>query len=229
MKSPISDYLEEVLETVRLDQSGELASYIPQLATADPDRLAAVFATLDGQVYGVGDVDHQFSIQSISKPFVYALALADRGFDDVLFKVDVEPSGEAFNELSLEGNTGRPRNPMINAGAITIHSLVGRPDSTPEERFERVMSGLSAFAGRRLEVDEAVYTSEMDHAYRNIAIAYMLRSYDSVQENPIAVVEGYTKQCALLVSARDLAVMAVTLANQRLNPVTGEQVVPPEA
>lgn len=144
MKSPIPDYLEEVLETVRLDQSGELASYIPQLATADPDRLAAVFATLDGQVYGVGDVDHQFSIQSISKPFVYALALADRGFDDVLFKVDVEPSGEAFNELSLEGNTGRPRNPMINAGAITIHSLVGRPDSTPEERFERVMSGLSA-------------------------------------------------------------------------------------
>ena len=213
MKSPIPDYLEEVLETVRLDQSGELASYIPQLATADPDRLAAVFATLDGQVYGVGDVDHQFSIQSISKPFVYALALADRGFDDVLFKVDVEPSGEAFNELSLEGNTGRPRN----------------PDSTPEERFERVMSGLSAFAGRRLEVDEAVYTSEMDHAYRNIAIAYMLRSYDIVQENPIAVVEGYTKQCALLVSARDLAVMAVTLANQGLNPVTGEQVVPPEA
>ena len=228
MKSPIPDYLEEVLETVRLDQSGELASYIPQLATADPDRLAAVFATLDGQVYGVGDVDHQFSIQSISKPFVHALALADRGFDDVLFKVDVEPSGEAFNELSLEGNTGRPRNPMINAGAITIHSLVGRPDSTPEERFERVMSGLSAFAGRRLEVDEAVYTSEMDHAYRNIAIAYMLRSYDIVQENPIAVVEGYTKQCALLVSARDLAVMAVTLANQGLNPVTGEQVVPPE-
>ena len=211
MKSPIPDYLEEVLETVRLDQSGELASYIPQLATADPDRLAAVFATLDGQVYGVGDVDHQFSIQSISKPFVHALALADRGFDDVLFKVDVEPSGEAFNELSLEGNTGRPRNPMINAGAITIHSLVGRPDSTPEERFERVMSGLSAFAGRRL------------------AIAYMLRSYDIVQENPIAVVEGYTKQCALLVSARDLAVMAVTLANQGLNPVTGEQVVPPEA
>ena len=104
MKSPIPDYLEEVLETVRLDQSGELASYIPQLATADPDRLAAVFATLDGQVYGVGDVDHQFSIQSISKPFVYALALADRGFDDVLFTVDVEPSGEAFNELSLEGN-----------------------------------------------------------------------------------------------------------------------------
>ena len=228
MKSPIPDYLEEVLETVRLDQSGELASYIPQLATADPDRLAAVFATLDGQVYGVGDVDHQFSIQSISKPFVYALALADRGFDDVLFKVDVEPSGEAFNELSLEGNTGRPRNPMINAGAITIHSLVGKPDSTPEERFERVMSGLSAFAGRRLEVNEAVCTSEMDHAYRNIAIAYMLRSYDIVQENPIAVVEGYTKQCTLLVSARDLAVMAVTLANQGLNPVTGEQVVPPE-
>ena len=91
------------------------------------------------------------------------------------------------------------------------------------------MSGLSAFAGRRLEVDEAVYTSEMDHAYRNIAIAYMLRSYDIVQENPIAVVEAYTKQCALLVSARDLAVMAVTLANQGLNPVTGEQVVPPEA
>ncbi|MER6912624.1 glutaminase [Streptomyces sp. NPDC000594] len=225
MRSVIPDYLAEALGGVESDTSGQLADYIPELAAADPDRLGAVFATVDGEVYGAGDIDTEFTIQSISKPFAYALALADRGFDPVLAKVGVEPSGEAFNQISLESDTGRPFNPMINAGAITAHSLAGAEGMNPPERVERVVRGLSAFAGRRLRIDEAVCVSEMEHAHRNLAIAYMLRSYGILTEDPRAIVEGYTRQCSVLVTARDLAMMAATLANRGVNPLSGERVI----
>ncbi|MER6827376.1 glutaminase [Streptosporangium sp. NPDC000563] len=225
MRSVIPDYLAEVLEDVRSDTSGEPAGYIPELAAAEPERLGAVFAMVDGAVYGAGDIDVEFTIQSISKPFTYALALSDRGFDPVLAKVGVEPSGEAFNEISLESDTGRPLNPMINAGAITTHSMAGSEDLSPAERVERVVHGLSAFAGRRLKMDEAVCASEMESAHRNLAIAYMLRSHDILTEDPRAVVDGYIRQCSVLVTARDLAMMAATLANRGVNPLTGEQVI----
>ncbi|GAA2263744.1 glutaminase [Streptomyces amakusaensis] len=225
MRSIIPDYLAQALGDVESDTSGRLADYIPELAAADPERLGAVFATVDGEVYGAGDIDTEFTIQSISKPFAYALALADRGFDPVLAKVGVEPSGEAFNQISLEIDTGRPLNPMINAGAITAHSLAGSEDMNPSERVERVVRGLSAFAGRPLEIDESVCVSEMEHAHRNLAIAHMLRSYGILTENPRDVVEGYTRQCSVLVTARDLAMMAATLANRGVNPLSGERVI----
>ena len=226
MHSPISSYLDEVLQSVAADRTGVLANYIPELAEVDPERLGASIAMVDGELYASGDTDSLFTIQSISKPFVYALALADRGFERVLDKVGVEPSGEPFNEISLEDSSGRPLNPMINAGAITTHSLVGTETMNPAERMERVISGLSAFAGRSLDVDEAVYSSEIEHAHRNLAIAHMLRSHDILTENPTGVVEGYTRQCSLLVTVQDLAMMAATLANYGIQPVTGEQVVP---
>lgn len=225
MQSPVPDYLTEALARVAPDTSGATAQYIPELAAADPERLAAAFATVDGEVHGAGDVGAELTIQSISKPFTYALALADRGFDGVLAKVGVEPSGEAFNELSLEGS-GRPLNPMINAGAITAHSLVGPAGCGAEDRVARVVDGLSAFAGRRLEVDGAVCASELESAHRNLAIAHMLRSHDVLTEDPETVVAGYTRQCSVLVTTRDLAVMAATLANRGVNPRTGERVVP---
>ena len=226
MHSPIPSYLDEVLQSVAADRTGMLANYIPELAEVDPERLGASIAMVDGELYASGDTDSLFTIQSISKPFVYALALADRGFERVLDKVGVEPSGEPFNEISLEDSSGRPLNPMINAGAITTHSLVGTETMNPAERMERVISGLSAFAGRSLDVDEAVYSSEIEHAHRNLAIAHMLRSHDILTENPTGVVEGYTRQCSLLVTVQDLAMMAATLANYGIQPVTGEQVVP---
>ena len=226
MHSPIPSYLDEVLQSVAADRTGVLANYIPELAEVDPERLGASIAMVDGELYASGDTDALFTIQSISKPFVYALALADRGFERVLDKVGVEPSGEPFNEISLEDSSGRPLNPMINAGAITTHSLVGTETMNPAERMERVISGLSAFAGRSLDVDEAVYSSEIEHAHRNLAIAHMLRSHDILTENPTGVVEGYTRQCSLLVTVQDLAMMAATLANYGVQPVTGEQVVP---
>ena len=226
MHSPIPSYLDEVLQSVAADRTGVLANYIPELAEVDPERLGASIAMVDGELYASGDTDSLFTIQSISKPFVYALALADRGFERVLDKVGVEPSGEPFNEISLEDSSGRPLNPLIIAGAITTHSLVGTETMNRAERMERVISGLSAFAGRSLDVDEAVYSSEIEHAHRNLAIAHMLRSHDILTENPTGVVEGYTRQCSLLVTVQDLAMMAATLANYGIQPVTGEQVVP---
>lgn len=217
MKTPVPDYLNEVLDGVRADESGERAAYIPELASADPDRLAFAMCMLDGKTYAAGDAELPFTIQSISKPFAYALALADHGLDAVLAKVGVEPSGEAFNELSLEEDSGRPLNPMINAGAITVHSLLDD---------ERVRTGFAAFAGRELEVDESVFTSELDTADRNHAIAYMLRNHGVIDSSPLEVVEGYTRQCSSLVTVCDLATMAATFANAGVHPVTGEQVVP---
>ena len=225
MRPIVPDYLNDVIGEVESDVSGKVAQYIPELATADPDCLAAVFAMVDGEVHGAGDIDTAFTIQSISKAFVYAMALSDRGFDSVLAKVGVEPSGEAFNEISLESDTGRPFNPMINAGAITTHSLAGPIGLSPAERTERVVRGLSAFAGRPLSVDESVCASEMENAHRNLAIANMLRSYGILTEDPRAVVEGYIRQCSVLVTTRDLAMMAATLANGGVNPLSGEQVV----
>lgn len=221
MLSPIPDYLHEVLTACAPDVGGAVADYIPELAGVDPDRLGIGLSTVDGAIYTVGDVEVPFTIQSISKPFVYALALADRGLDAVLAAVDVEPSGEAFNELSLEKGSGRPLNPMINAGAMVVHTMLGSPDA----RFDRVLAGLSAFAGRPLDVDEAAYTSETATAFRNYAIANMLRSHDTILDDPREVVSGYTRQCSIRVTARDLALMAATLANAGTNPLTEEQVV----
>ncbi|WP_406604984.1 glutaminase [Corynebacterium kroppenstedtii] len=224
MKSMVTDYLDEVLEDVRPGDRGAPASYIPELANVDPERFGVSLATIDGKVYGSGDTETEFTIQSIAKPFVYALALEDRGFRDVLKRVSVEPSGEAFNEVSLD-EEGRPLNPMINVGALTTHSLVGGDDWTQGQRLQRIIDGLSAFAGRRLQVDERVCGSELEHAHRNLSIAHMLRSYDIFPQDPRVIVEGYTRSCSLLVSTRDLAIMAATLANKGINPITGEKVV----
>ncbi|ANH37671.1 Glutaminase [Nocardioides dokdonensis FR1436] len=224
MDSPIPDYLHEVLSACGADTSGAVADYIPELAQVDPDRLGVALTTVDGAVYEAGDCESRFTIQSISKPFVYALALQQRGLEAVLDQVDVEPSGEAFNELSLEKGSGRPLNPMINAGAIVVHTMLGDPGD-PQGRCDQVLAGLSAFAGRPLDVDEAAYGSETATAFRNYAIANMLRSRDSITEDPEDVVAAYTRQCSVRVSTRDLALMAATLANGGVHPVSEEQVV----
>ena len=210
MRMPIPEYLEEVLGACRADH-GEVADYIPELAHADPDRLAVAVATLDGEVYSAGDADVEFSIQSISKPFTYALAIADQGLEGVLERIDVEPSGDAFNEISLEQGTGRPRNPMINAGAIAAHALVDGGDA--DGRSERILDLYSRLAGRALSVDEAVFESELSTADRNMAIAYMLRTVGTLDDDPRDVVRGYTRQCSVSVTVRDLARMASVLAS----------------
>jgi glutaminase len=220
---PITELLAEVLEEIRPIDSGAPAAYIPELATADPDLLAFAVVGPRGRVRSVGDDRAEFTIQSISKPFVLALALEEHGLDAVLGRVGAEPSGEPFNAISLEPITGRPANPMINAGAIATSALV--PGDDVELRTARIADLLSAFAGRSLWVDEAVYSSESLTGERNRALAHLLKSH-GVIDGPVDVaVETYFRQCSLLVSVRDLAIMAATLAFGGVNPVTGERVV----
>ncbi|AVZ40740.1 MULTISPECIES: glutaminase [unclassified Dietzia] len=225
MKTPVPDYLQEIRDLCATGAGGHLADYIPELAAVDPDRFAVAACTMDGVVYTAGDADAEFTIQSMSKPFAYALALRDRGIEAVLEKVAVEPSGDAFNQISLERISGRPRNPMINIGAITTHTLVGPVGADEDERDEALSAGLSAFAGRRLEVDAAVMTSELRTAFRNRAMANLVRAGGIIDDDPDAAVRGYTRQCAYRVTVRDLAVMAVTLATGGVNPVTRERVI----
>ncbi len=220
---PVDGLLHEVWQSVRTIDTGQVADYIPELAKADPATCGLSLATLDGAVYTAGDLV-PFTIQSVSKPFVYALALADSGAEAVLSKIGAEPTGDPFNTISLDDVSGRAFNPMVNAGAIVTATLVaGR---TRAEQFDRILDGLSAFAGRPLDVDEDVYASERDTGDRNRAIAYLMRSAGLLDHDVNDQVEMYFRQCSIVVTARDLAVMAATLANAGVNPTTGEQVIP---
>ena len=224
---PVTAGLRNVLDEVAPAMGGELATYIPELAEADPDRFGIALVSMDGHVYRAGDSDVPFTIQSVSKPFVYALALGDIGAEKILARVGAEPSGEAFNAISLEPDSGRPANPLINAGAILTTSLVRAAD--PGERFARILDCLSAFAGRPLTVDEDVFASELATASRNRALAYLMASAGSLAGDVEETVEAYCRQCAVSVTAADLAVMAATLARGGMNPVTGARVVDEDA
>lgn len=226
MQCPIQTNLADLHGRLAATHRGELASYIPELANADPRWFGICLVTMDGVAYSVGDTDPMFTMQSISKPFVYATALADRGQQFVTGKVGVEPSGDAFNSISLDPQTGAPLNPMINAGAIATTSLVA--GETTEAQWRRIESSIAAFVGRDVTVDEAVYRSESETGFRNRAIAWMLKNFGVIDGEPMATLENYFRQCSILVSCRDLAYMAATLANGGVHPLTGKCALPAE-
>jgi glutaminase len=223
LSSALAAVLDSVLEQARPQTSGELATYIPELAREDPEQLGIALASVRGTVHEAGDSGAEFTIQSVSKPFVFALALEQAGLAEVIRHVGLEPSGEPFNAISLEETTGRPLNPMINAGAIVTTSLV-RGDRA-EEKFAVIDAGLSAFAGRTLDVDESVFESEAATGDRNRALAYLARSAGTLASSADVATTAYFRQCSVVVTARDLAIMAATLAGGGVNPVTRERVV----
>jgi glutaminase len=217
--TPFDEYLKNILVEVSEINSGEVASYIPELSRVDPNLFGISIVTVDGHVYQVGDTQHPFTIQSISKPFVYGLALEDNGISKVLDKVDVEPSGEAFNSISLEAGTGRPKNAMINAGAIAITGLVHGTDASL--KFDRILRHLIKYTGHKLSIDDSVYGSESETGHRNKAISYLLRNSEIIEQDPDPILDVYFKQCSILITCRDLALAAATLANNGINPITG--------
>ena len=223
MKTPIPFYLREILDHVRDDERGKVADYIPELAVANPDYLGAAMCTTTGHVYWAGDADIEFTMQSISKPFVYALALQELGLEAVRSIVGMEPSGEAFNELSLNRDDHRPVNPMINAGAIAVTQLINGVDSGVDERVERIRSYMSRLAGHELHIDESVSGSELENAERNLALAHMLRNYNIIEAHDAVLT--YTRQCSIRVTVKDLAVMSATLANGGRQPITDDKIL----
>ena len=221
LTSPIQDFLAELHRKCAAVDAGEVATYIPELAKANPDSFGICLVTANGAVYEVGDTRQEFTIQSISKPFVYGLALEDNGREATLEKVGVEPTGDAFNSISLDPGTGRPRNPMINAGAIATAGLIA--GKTANSRFKRILETFSLYAGRELKVDHTVYLSECETGHRNRAIGHMLRNFDKLNGDPAPTTEIYFQQCSIAVNCRDLGLMAATLANHGVNPLTGKQ------
>jgi glutaminase len=223
---PLLRFLTECHAKFSVETEGTVASYIPELGKADPDHFGIALATIDGHVYEVGDTRIPFTIQSMSKAFVFALALDTLGAARVESTIGVEPSGEPFNSIRLNADN-HPFNPMVNSGAIACSGLVR--EAKGDGAFDCIRESLSRFAGRELGVDEAVYTSESTTGDRNRAIGYLLRNSGVIQSSVDAVLGVYFRQCAILVTARDIAIMAATLANRGANPVTGVQVVTPYA
>jgi glutaminase len=223
MKSPVNQILRTVHERYASLREGNVADYIPELTKANPDWFGICIATRDGHLYEVGDTRQKFTIQSISKAISYGLALEDRGEEHVLSRIGVEPSGDAFNAISLKPGSGAPFNPMINAGAIAVCGQINKTDT--ETRIQRITEYLSRCAGSQLGIDEEVYRSESATGHRNRAIGWMLRNFGIIDEDPREIVETYFQQCSLLVTCADLAVMGATLANQGVNPLTGERAI----
>ncbi|MGC2319810.1 MAG: glutaminase A [Bradyrhizobium sp.] len=225
-KPPLLRFLTACHADFSAETSGAVADYIPELGKADPDHFGISLATLDGHVYEVGDTRVPFTIQSISKPFVFALALDTLGATRVEGEIGVEPSGDPFNSIRLNADN-HPFNPMVNAGAIACSGLIR--EAKGDGAFEYIRQSLGRFAGRDLDIDEAVYASESATGDRNRAIGYLLRNSTVIRDDVGAVLDVYFRQCSVLVTARDIAIMAATLANRGTNPVTGEQVTTPYA
>jgi glutaminase len=225
-KPPLLRFLDRCHGDFSAENDGAVADYIPELGKADPAHFGISLATLDGHVYEVGDTKIPFTIQSMSKPFVFALALDTLGAAKVEGAIGVEPSGDPFNSIRLNAEN-HPFNPMVNAGAIACTGLIH--EAKGDAAFDYIRHALGRFAGRELDIDEAVYTSESATGDRNRAIGYLLRTNAVLKDRVDLVLDAYFRQCAVLVTARDIAVMAATLANRGVNPVNGEQVMTPYA
>lgn len=227
---PVLSYLRRLHDRHATLRDGAVATYIPELATADPDTFGICVVTADGAVYEVGDARAPFTIQSMSKPLTYGLTIDDLGERQVRTRIGVEPTGDAFNAITLSPATGTPLNPMVNAGAIAAVSMVasgGAGDGTDGhvgdgDPFARILATIGRYAGRPLDVDEAVFLSERETGHRNRAIAHLLRASGAIDGDPGEIVDRYFRQCSIRLDTRDLAVVAATLANGGVNPLSGE-------
>jgi glutaminase len=213
----------EAYERFRSNADGQNSQVYPALARVPGALFGICVVGTNGNVYAVGDADFEFTIMSVSKPFIFALVCESLGPDEVREKIGVNATGRAFNSLEgVERSDGRT-NPMVNSGAIATTSLV--PGANLAEKWKFIHDGLSRFAGRKLPLNDEVYASASETNHRNQSIARLLQSYGRIYMDPAAATDLYTRQCSLNVSARDLAVMGATLADGGVNPLTRTRVV----
>jgi glutaminase len=220
--SQIEQIVEHIYQKYKNFDEGDVATYIPELSKANPEHFGICLVTVDGRVVHAGDWEHEFTIQSICKPFAFQMALEQFGRDDTLKRVGVEPSGEAFNSIELHPKTMRPFNPMINAGAIAVSSLI--KTDPPDFGVQQFVHRMEMAAGRTLRIDAEVLASETITGNRNRAIAYLMLNCGVIDGEVDDTLHQYFSQCSLLVNCQDLAMMAATLANMGSNPVTKERV-----
>lgn len=214
----------EAYERFKLDTEGENSKVYPALEVMPRELFGICVAGVNGNLYEAGDTGQEFSIMSVSKPFIFALVCQEIGAAKARELIGANATGRAFNSLAaVECSTDGRTNPMVNPGAIATTSLV--PGSTIEAKWQFIHRGLSDFAGRDLSLNEEVYVSASETNHRNQAIARLLHSLDRIYCAPAEATELYTKQCSLNVSAHDLAIMGATLADGGVNPITKKRVV----
>ncbi len=223
-RSRLQQLVDEAYSKFKGVREGKNADYIPILASVDPELFGIAIVTVAGDVITAGDVGHAFSIQSVAKPFTMALVMEEQGLDAIRQKIGVEPSGMPFNSiLAIELNHQRSINPLVNAGAIAAVSMLEA--QSPEERWRKILDGYSRYAGEPLKLIDEVYVSEAETNYRNRAIANLLYNYERLYCDPMEAVDVYTKQSSVGVNALQLAKMGSTLANDGLNPISGERLI----
>lgn len=222
----VQQSIEEAHRRYQGNSDGANSQVYPALARVPSDLFGICVVGVNGRTYATGDCDYEFSIMSVSKPFVFALICELVGVEAARAKIGANATGYAFNSLAgMERQSKGITNPMVNSGAIATTSLA--PGADCDVKWKFLHDGLSRFAGRELPLNDEVFVSASETNFRNQAIARMLQSYGSIYCDPAEAVDLYTKQCSLNVSARDLAVMAATLADGGLNPITKQQVVDP--
>jgi glutaminase len=227
MTHPIQSLIETIYTKYKTCDEGHVATYIPELAKAQPDWFSICVMTIDGEVFEVGDVDRRFTIQSISKVFTYGMALEDRGCDLLLSKVGVEPTGDPFNSIiRLDENSHRPDNPMVNAGAIATTGLIKGDNLT--DRLNRLLAMFKRYVGREIFIDVPTFLSERSTGDRNRSLAYLMRHFGMIEGSIDDALDLYFQQCSIMVTTHDLAIMAATLANRGVNPFTEQQAVAPK-
>ncbi|MBC7999348.1 MAG: glutaminase A [Leptolyngbya sp.] len=218
-----------IFDEVNQIRLGKLPTYIPQLERVDPDKFAVAVCTIDGQRFATGDSEDYFCVQSCSKPITYCLALEEQGEEIVHSYVGREPSGKTFNELTLNAK-GLPHNPMINAGAIMCGALI-KKGGAPSDRFDYVMEKWKqAAGGQKIGFNNAVYLSERQTADRNFALGYFMREKKAfpLDSELLDVLEFYFQCCSIETTTKSMAIIAATLANGGICPLTGNQIFRPD-
>ena len=216
--------IEKIYNKLKNTKGGKNADYIPELSKVDPDLYAISIYTVDGQMFNIGDYNHEFAIESCSKIFTLALALDEFGMPFLQKKIGENKSNEAFNSIcSVDRITNHTINSFDNGGAMATTSLLYEKD---KRKFAKnIIDNMSEFAGRKLYVSNKIYKSELLHSEHNLAIAYLLKSYGKFYGDVETCVDIYTQQCSVMVTSTDIAIMAATLANGGINPKTNNKLI----
>ena len=216
--------IEKIYNKLKNTKGGKNADYIPELSKVDSDLYAISIYTVDGQMFNIGDYNHEFAIESCSKIFTLALALDEFGIPFVQKKIGENKSNEAFNSIcSVDRITNHTINSFDNGGAMATTSLLYEKD---KRKFAKnIIDNISEFAGRKLYVSNKIYKSELLHSEHNLAIAYLLKSYGKFYGDVETCVDIYTQQCSVMVKSTDIAIMAATLANGGINPKTNSKLI----
>jgi glutaminase len=218
----------KIYNKLKNTKGGKNADYIPELANVDPNLYAISIYTVDGETINVGDYTHEFAIESCSKVFTLALALEKFGIPYLKKQIGVKKSHEAFNSIcSVDRIKNHTINSFDNGGAMATTSLLYKPTATKSQYIKELVDNMSNFAGRQLHVSNKIYKSELLHDEHNLAIAYLLKSYNKFYGDIETCVDVYTRQCSVMVTSKDVAVMAATLANNGVNPKTKQQIIKP--